>query len=58
MMPSKRADTPTGIPECDVTLRQGIKRNSAGALPNSDRNGTTSFLLEVWDWNEKTERET
>ena len=27
---AKRADTPTRIPECDVTLRQGMKQNSAG----------------------------
>jgi hypothetical protein len=55
---SKRTDTPTGIPECDVTLRQGMKWDSPGILRNSDRNGITSFFPEVWDRNEKTEWET
>jgi hypothetical protein len=44
---AKRADTPTRIPQCDVTLRQGMKQNSAGILRNSDRNRITSFLPEV-----------
>ena len=49
---AKRRATPTGIPECDVTLRQWRKRNSAGILLNSNRNGITLFLPEVWDKNE------
>ena len=48
---AKRESTPTVILECDFTLRQERKRNS-------DQNGITLFLPEVWDRNEKTEWET
>jgi hypothetical protein len=48
---AKRHTTPTGIPDFEVTLRQRRNRNS-------DQYGITSFLSEVWDQNEKAERET
>jgi hypothetical protein len=49
---AKRADTPTRIPECDVTLRQGMKQNSAG-IPTGTESPRSFQRSEVWDRNKK-----